>query len=253
MTLLLEQIGLASQWGAVTDAGRVRSDNQDACCANDEIGLFVVSDGMGGHRGGAMAANMVVDDLPIFIEAGLYRLKSHSPRSIRRMIRQSIRKQNRQVMLEGMLGDGHEDMGATVALLLIHQERIYACNLGDSRIYRYRNGRLTQISQDHSYIREMTEQGVHPDELKGCEGLITQHIGMMDKARPHLRSFLPKPGDKYLLCSDGLTDMVSANEIRQMLGRQLPPPLICEQLVDLANQYGGPDNITSLLIEYPLL
>ncbi len=240
-------------WAAKSDVGRCRENNEDAYLVEPEAGLFIVSDGMGGHRGGELASVFVTRDLSVLIEAGFHKLRSQSRRAILNLIKRAIRRHNDQVRAEGDSESGYKDMGATVVLAMIHSGRAYIANLGDSRLYRYRNHKLTQITRDHSVVGELIEAGkLHPDQAEDheAEGQITQYMGMDEKAAPHLRSFKLEKNDRLLLCSDGLTDMVDNLTISQILEQNPDPEPAAEQLIRQANNAGGADNITTIIIDY---
>lgn len=247
------EVKAAFRWGALTDVGRVRQENQDAWLVNPELGLFIVTDGMGGHRGGAQAAGIVIEDLPVMIETGLHRLKSKKPRSIRRVLEQSLIEHSRHVRLEGGAERGRVNMGATVVVLLVHKGRGYIGSLGDSRIYRLRGRRLRQLTRDHSVVAEMVaEQKIEPAEAEEHPDRhqITQYAGMDEPARPHLRSFELKTGDVFLLCSDGLTDMAPDRQLARILRDQTDPQQAAQMLVDQANTAGGQDNVTAVVVAW---
>lgn len=240
-------------WAVCSEIGQVRKVNEDAFHIEPESGLFIVSDGMGGHRGGEVASAFVVNDLSVIIDAGFGRLRMTSRRVIRDLIKRSILLHNRQVRLEAGSESGYRDMGATVVLVLIHAGRATVANLGDSRLYRWRKGRLVQLSRDHSVIRELIEQGkLHPDETANHEaaGVITQYMGMPERAAPYVRSFLLQRGDRLLLCTDGLTDMLSDRQIGAVLKSQPEATAAAQTLVQQANDAGGVDNITVVVIDY---
>ncbi len=240
------------QWASQTDKGRVREKNEDAWFVDEEIKLFLVSDGMGGHRGGEMASKIVTEDLPVFIETGLHELKSKSCRFVRSLLKKSIIKQSDHVLLEGAEGEGYKDMGATVAVLIFIGPRAYIANLGDSRIYRFRDNRLVQLSKDHSVIAELIEQGtIEPHEVPDHEshGQITNFIGMEEKAEPYVRSFAVKNNDRFLLCTDGLTDTLTKKQIALALRNEQEPNKLCDILINTANNQGGHDNTTVIIID----
>jgi protein phosphatase len=245
---------LPFSWAAATDIGKVRDENQDSFTVEPEAGIFLVADGMGGHRGGAIAANIVAEDLPVMIETGLARLKSRRVRSIRNLLKKSITEQNRQVKMEGHSESGRKGMGTTLAVALLHDRRAYIANLGDSRAYRLRKGRLKQLTKDHSVVEELIDKGkLSPEDAQGHEAAdqITHYVGMEEKAAPHIRSFALQKGDRFMLCTDGLTAMVPDTDIADILKSAADPQHACDALVAAANAAGGEDNITALVVDYP--
>ena len=240
-------------WAAETDPGKSRPENEDAFLADPETGLFVVSDGMGGHRGGAIASGIISEDLPVMIENALDRLKVGTTRTVRSLLEKAIAEQSRQLQLEGTSETGYEDMGATLVIALLRKKRCFVANVGDSRAYRLRAGRFTQLTRDHSVVSELIERGhITPDEAPdhAASGQLTRYIGMEEKVRSHVRSFAVKRGDRILLCTDGLTDMVGDRDIAGILRAEADPQAACRSLVAAANRAGGHDNITALVIDW---
>ena len=240
-------------WGAATDKGRVREENEDSFHIEPEIGLFIVSDGMGGHLGGALASKIITDDLPVIIETGLDKLRSTSQRSVRRLFKKAVGEQSKQLWLEGCSESGYKDMGATLVMIMFFEERIYIANLGDSRIYRLRDNRLLQISKDHSVVSELIQNGIIDSseaETHGTQGQITKYMGMELPERPFVRTFILKKSDRFLLCTDGLTDLVSDNEIAEVLTNYMDLNRACKILVERANNSGGHDNITAVIVDW---
>ena len=233
--------------------GKVREENEDTFLIDPELGLFVVSDGMGGHRGGEVASKIVTEDLPVMIEVGLDKLKVGSAAAIRTLFKKAIREQSRQLNLEQTSETGFKDMGATLVVALLRKGRAYIANLGDSRIYRLRNRRLVQLTKDHSVVSELLDKGkIKPEEAENHEaqGEITHYVGMEDKAQPHIRSFQLKKGDRLLLCTDGLTDPVDDKSIAAILANNQQCKQACQALVDAANSAGGHDNITVVIADW---
>jgi len=238
-------------WGAATDVGKEREENEDTFLVEPEIGLFLVSDGMGGHRGGALASRIVAEDLSVLIETRLGKLKSESNRAIRSMFKKAISQQSRHLRMEADSESGYKGMGATLALALLRKDRAYIANIGDSRVYRLRKGRFDQLSRDHSVISELLERGkIEPEEAEDHSALgeITRYMGMEEKARPFVRTFQLKKDDCLLLCTDGLTDMLNEKEISAYLKDHADPQGVCNALVEAANAAGGHDNITVIVI-----
>ena len=241
------------RWGAETHAGKVRQENQDSFFANPEPALFLVSDGMGGHRGGALASGIIVEDLPVMIETALDKLKVGATRTIRSLLKRTIAEQSRQLQLEGTSESGYKDMGATLVVALLRNSRCFVANVGDSRAYRSRASRLVQLTRDHSVVSELIEKGrIEPEEAldHADSGQLTRYVGMEEKAHSHVWSFRLKKGDRILLCTDGLTDMVDERTIAAILKSETDPQQACKSLVTSANDAGGHDNITALIIDW---
>jgi serine/threonine protein phosphatase PrpC len=258
MTEKLEQILIAEtpahlRWGAETHIGKERQENQDSFFADPEPALFLVSDGMGGHRGGSLASEIVAEDLPVMIENALDKLKTGTPRTIRSLLERMIAEQSKQLQLEGTSETGFRDMGATLVIALLRNGRCFIANLGDSRAYRLRKGRMVQLTRDHSVVSELIEKGhIEPEEAvdHDASGQITRYVGMEENAHSHVRSFTLKKADRILLCTDGLTDMVADKDIASILNSETDPQTACDSLVAAANKAGGHDNITALLIDW---
>lgn len=241
------------QWGAATDIGKLRERNEDAFVVEPEAGLFLVADGMGGHRGGGLAATTVAQDLPPMIENGLDAVKSRSPKSVRHLLKTAIIEQSHFLRREGDSESGCVGMGATLAVVLISDGRAYVANVGDSRVYRLRRGRLTQLSVDHSVVSELIETGqITPDEASTHteRGIVTQYMGMPERVEPLVRSAALDVGDRFLLCTDGLTDLVNERAITAVLKAEMQPQAACDRLVEAANRAGGTDNITAVILAW---
>jgi serine/threonine protein phosphatase PrpC len=240
-------------WATVTDPGKIRLENEDTFFADPETALFVVSDGMGGHRGGALASGIISEDLPVMIENALDKLKVGTTRTVRSLLKKAIAEQSRQLQLEGTSETGYEDMGATLVIALLRKKRCFVANVGDSRAYRLRAGRFMQLTRDHSVVSELIERGhITPDEAidHAASGQLTRYIGMEEKVRSHVRSFALEKNDRLLLCTDGLTDMVSDRDIADIMKVEADLQTTCRTLVAAANHAGGHDNVTVLLIDW---
>jgi len=241
------------RWVAETHVGKVRQENEDSFFADPEPAIFLVSDGMGGHRGGALASGIVVEDLPVMIENALDKLRVGIPRTVKSILEKAIAEQSKQVQLEGTSESGFKDMGATLVVALLRKGRCFIANIGDSRAYRLRKGRLVQLTRDHSVISELIEKGhIEPEEAAQHEaqGVITRYVGMEERAHPHVHSFALKEADRILLCTDGLTDMVPDEAIAAILKTEADPQMACKALITAANKAGGHDNVTVFLIDW---
>jgi protein phosphatase len=241
------------RWAVASDTGKVRDENQDSFLVEPEVGLFLVSDGIGGHRGGALASKIVAEDLPVMIENRLGELKSSSPRVIRSIFKKTIVEQSKQLQMEAESETGYKGMGATLVLALLRDSRAYIANLGDSRIYRLRNNRFVQLTKDHSVVSELLSKGrIELTEAQShvAAGQITHYVGMGEKVTPFIRTFALKKGDRLLLCTDGLTDMVNDKSIAAILTNEPDCRAACDTLIAAANAAGGHDNITVVIIDW---
>lgn len=240
-------------WAAATDVGKLRDNNEDRFAVDADLGLFIVLDGMGGHAAGEVAAETAARDLPAIAGEQIKSMTPRGARAVRRWLARVVVEVSRQIHFLGRTRIAQEGMGATLALVLLLEGRAYMANLGDSRVYRIRAGRLTQLSKDHSLVRELIEEGeISPDEAPYHEarGIVTQHVGMPEGGDPYVRSYALRPGDRFLLCSDGLSDQVRDETIREVLEAHEDLQEACDIFVGLSNAAGGIDNVTVMLVEW---
>ena len=229
-------------WGGATDQGRIRANNQDAMYADP--GLFVVADGMGGHQGGEVAANLAV------------RTIANAERSDREQLREAITEANRVVHQTALEEPELHGMGTTLTTLAVSQEvdshQFVILNVGDSRVYRHRDGELEQLTEDHSYVAELVRRGELDDqaaEVHPYRNMLTRAIGVHAEVAIDEWLLEPVAGDRFMLCSDGLTNEVADLEIAEQLGLGQDPSTTAKALVGLANQRGGRDNSTVLIVD----
>lgn len=235
----------AFRWGAVTDTGRVRQVNEDGVLAEHPV--WVVADGMGGHAAGEVASHIATETLRAEVVGRAPTLTD---------VIHAVRAANDAIVA---MADEHPEMkgmGTTVTgLVLVDQngrERIAVLNVGDSRTYAVRDGQLFQITQDHSYVwglvvaGELTkdEARVHPHR-----NIITRALGIDAEVEVDTWDFAPHPGDRYLVCSDGLVDEVDEATIAEVLTTTDDPQAAAIGLTDLANEFGGRDNISVLVVD----
>jgi protein phosphatase len=250
----------------VTDIGRQRKHNEDHVLLRPELDLFVVADGMGGHNAGDIASRLATASLRNFYEAVsagaepdkqfLDGYDEHDRDA--RNLAAAIRKANRDVFEISSTYRQHHGMGSTVVAAFLSRAGgvMHVGHVGDSRCYRYREGKLEQLTHDHSLINDALalKPDLTPEELARLpKNIITRALGMREDVKVDIRSDQCRVGDIYLLCSDGLSGMVEEEEIENVLaaayaiqGSDLREA--CETLVTLANDAGGTDNITALLI-----
>lgn len=241
------------RWGAISDTGRVREENQDAYFAGSELGLFLVSDGMGGHQAGALASKIVAEVLPAMIADQLNNLKTFGPRAIKSMLEKAIIELSRRMRTESANQTGFKGMGATLVMALLREKRAYIANMGDSRAYLFRKRKLTQLSEDHSVVALLLRSGeIKPEEAKNhpSRGQLSRYIGMLDEVYPYISTKSLKKGDRLILCTDGLSGIVSSEEITNILKKHSEPKVACQILVDAANAAGGHDNVTVVIVDW---
>jgi PPM family protein phosphatase len=238
---------------ALTDRGRKRPSNEDAFGYSVEHGVYVVCDGMGGAAAGEVASSLAVDEF-------MRRLTNDPPaESVPAAAEQAVAAANQAIFSRAQRSNKLSGMGTTLVALLAAephaepqaQHQIWMVNVGDSRGYRLRQGRLEQITLDHSLVEEQVRMGRidHTEALRSpLRNVITRALGTQSAVTPDLFPLEPEPGDIYLLCSDGLTRELSDTLIETLLRVGAPLDEICTRLVAAANQAGGHDNITCMLI-----
>jgi serine/threonine protein phosphatase Stp1 len=238
---------LLTAWrsSARTDTGKVRARNEDAFLALPQHGLWVVADGMGGHRNGALASRMIVEQLA--------ELPGGSDLNLRvRQLRRSLHDLNRRLTREVTLVCGESDtvMGSTVVALLVDGDRAACVWAGDSRCYLWRSGNLYQISRDHSLYQQLiVEKQMSPEQAAAHPGAhaLTRAVGASENLVLDVVDFTVYPGDTLLLCSDGLYQNLSGPSLGAALN--LPSPqLALERLFELALEGAARDNISAVVI-----
>jgi PPM family protein phosphatase len=244
---------------AKTDAGRRRDHNEDVALVRDDLNLYVVADGAGGHQAGDVAADLAVRTIASFFAEGA-REQELRPEFDRfglpvgaRRLSTAIHRANREVLQLSRSSRKHRGMGTTVVAASFSPQSglLHVAHVGDSRCYRLRGGHLEQLTQDHSLLTEVLE--ARPDLDDGALARLPQHVvtralGMDDQVRVAVHSFQVVGGDRYLLCSDGLSAIVPASMIAETLA-EFPEPGFCvRKLIALANGAGGPDNIAALVV-----
>jgi len=244
---------LALTWGAVTDRGRVRSVNQDAYFTDPHRGLFIVSDGMGGEQAGALASEVVVKVLPAIIQRRLAELKDSSAPVIRTQLRHAICELSQKLSAESAAQIELRGMGATVVVALLGRRSVHLAHLGDSRAYVFRRGGLIRLTDDHSIVGILLRQGeITPEQARShpAQGRLSRFVGMEGEVLPDVTTMGLRRGYQVLLCSDGLTGMLSDHQISSVICKNIECQEACQQLADAANTSGGRDNITAVLLRW---
>jgi PPM family protein phosphatase len=244
--------------GAKSDVGLKRSHNEDSLCLEPQMGLFVVCDGMGGHNAGEVASNLASDVVRTYVreqrhqgdpaQAGGYDPQFSSSTN---RLASAIRLANETVYRAAMSRSDHEGMGTTIVAALLEGPVVSIAHVGDSRAYLVRGGVLAQLTEDHSLVAEQVRRGLLTEEeaeYSPQQNIITRAIGIEATIEVTLNELTLIPGDCFLLCSDGLTKGVRAAQILNAIQAAPDPQAASDQLVTLANQAGGEDNTTVIVI-----
>ncbi|HJF54207.1 MAG TPA: Stp1/IreP family PP2C-type Ser/Thr phosphatase [Limosilactobacillus coleohominis] len=233
-----------------TDIGKQRSQNQDRVRVfhNGKNVLAVVTDGIGGNRSGDVAATIAIDQLGRQFMAA----QPQSVSEAKQWFQEQVLAANALILKKSQENQSYQGMGTTlVAALFFNDQQVVVANIGDSRGYIYHDGLLTQITIDHSLVNELVKNGDLSEDaarVSPQKNIITRAIGISPDAQIEVNSFPVNPGDLFLLCSDGLSKMVNNEQIKAVLSTdQWTLGEKCQRLVSLANQAGGPDNVTVLI------
>jgi serine/threonine protein phosphatase PrpC len=231
---------------ALSDVGRRRASNEDRYALAAELGLYLVADGMGGHTAGQLAAELAaqaaVDALQTLVDASA---------SLAEKLRYAVAAANREIYSTARAKPELAGMGTTMVALLVGAERIALAHVGDSRAYLIRGRRISQLTHDHSLVaelvrrREITERAArgHPHRH-----VLTRALGVRRAVEPDLAELTPAANDTFVLCSDGLTGHVGDGEIADMVLSAPDLESACDRLVQTANERGGEDNITVVVV-----
>lgn len=240
--------------GFKTDIGRKRTENQDNGTVYPELGLFVVADGMGGHRGGEIASKIAVESIRRYFENYASDSKPFNPREV---LSHAILTANMNIFRESMENVELQGMGTTTTAILFHEGKLYIGHVGDSRCYLIQPGRIWQLTRDHSLVQEKLRAGlITRDELKTdrMKNVITRSVGFSPDLNVEMYVREPEPGDIYLLCSDGLSGPLSDPQILEIVNQRLvlknDPDATVSELIDRANTLGGDDNATAIVVRY---
>jgi protein phosphatase len=231
---------------ARSDVGRRRPANEDTYALAPELGLFLVADGMGGHRAGQVASGLAAR-----AALGALRSLAGDARGPSERLRACIAAANGEILASSRIKPELAGMGTTVVALLAEGGRMALAHVGDSRAYRIRGGEIRRLTEDHTVVGELVRRGEisqRAAEEHPHRHVLTRALGVRRAIEPDLLEVAPEPGDVYLLCSDGLTGHLADEEIAALVADAPDLDAAAERLVDLANGRGGEDNITVVLV-----
>ena len=247
-------------FGARTDTGKKRTNNEDNFCAEKDLGLFLVVDGIGGHFAGEVASEMAANTIKEYIKKIFGGKKTkilgeYNPgiSKIANQLVSGIRLANRMIYEASQNKNKYRGMGTTLAATLFLKHRVIIAHVGDSRIYLIRNNDIKQLTEDHSLVSQqlkiglITEQEAKNSQMKN---VIVRALGAFGSIEVDTSEIIPFKNDCFLLCSDGLTDLVEDSKILKIVGDNIEDlDRACVQLIALANERGGDDNITVLIVK----
>ena len=246
------------QPATLTDPGRVRDHNEDCIESRPTIGLYVLADGMGGYNAGevasGMATSLIADGLEeAWVPHEISRMGRDEAKALsERLIKEQIARANSAIFTTSQNNPECAGMGTTLVVTLFYDNFITVAHIGDSLLYRLRGEAMEQVTRDHSLLQEQLDSGlITPEEAKLSQNknLVTRALGIDPTVEPEIHVYETQIDDSYLLCSDGLSDMVEDEEIRlTLMTLKTNPNLTVQQLVQAANDNGGRDNISAMLI-----
>jgi serine/threonine protein phosphatase PrpC len=238
-----------------TDIGCVRKRNEDACLVDAENGIFVVADGVGGHGGGDKAALMATTLLPDIIRCRMAELpepRSSDDPAIVSILADSLQELGRLIRKAGACRLEYKDMGATVVVALLTAHHAHIAHMGDSRVYLLRDGKLRQLTEDHSIVGILVRNGeITPQEAADhpAKGRLSRFAGMEADVPAATQTIELQAGDRLLLCTDGLWGMLPDNQLKAILAEGNDPEVTCRSLLAAGKQAGGQDNLTAAVCD----
>jgi serine/threonine protein phosphatase PrpC len=232
---------------AQTDRGRKRPSNEDAFGFSVEHGVYIVCDGMGGAAAGEIASSIAVDEM-------LRQLTSRREAAVTlsEWAEKAVCAANNAIFSRAQRNQRLNGMGTTLVALVVEERRVWVLNVGDSRCYRLRNGRIEQLTLDHSLVEEQVRLGrmSHSEALRSpLRNVITRALGTQNCVTPDCFEYRAEPGDLFMLCSDGLTRELADRTLESILSSNLALQERCARLVEAAKKAGGHDNITCVLVQ----
>lgn len=240
----------------ITDVGLKREGNEDSFHIEESLGLYIVADGMGGHLAGEVASQVAVNTIAKSFrkwveekipDDELFGSYDESLSLHGNHVLSSIGAANRIVHEMALENEQYHGMGTTIVTLLVTPHLIIAANVGDSRLYLVRKGRIERLSRDHTIVYEQVERGVMtPEEAESSplKHVLTKNLGSSEYVEPDIFEIEPDNDDRFILCTDGLTDLVNDEEILAMTKEEGGPDTLCHQFVERALKRGGHDNTT---------
>ncbi|GAK50000.1 protein serine/threonine phosphatase [Candidatus Moduliflexus flocculans] len=236
----------------LTDVGYKRQHNEDAFLCDEKKRLFIVADGMGGRAAGETASQAVVTVLPLLLKEKIQALDTPTPGQITFIIGNTLAELSEHLYRQSQEFPEIKGLGSTAALLFIHHEMAYVACAGDSRVYLLREKRLLQITKDQTIAAALVRTGHLSPDKAACHPLshaLEEFIGKEGQLHPGVWCKKLRPGDRWLLCSDGLTKGLTNEGLARLLSTRVSPQEVCHDLVSTAKENDGTDNITVIVVD----
>lgn len=235
-------------YSGLTDTGRQREQNEDSFRIAAEHGIALLADGMGGHSSGEVASDLAVSTAHFILNQTIG-ISAHD------RLETAIQAAHHSVIEKAAESSRYRGMGTTIVATLLEKNTLHFAHVGDSRLYQWRKNRLTQLTIDHSLMQEYINKKLYsPEEArqKVARNILTRALGLLEgEFSVDIGQVAVQSNDRYLLCSDGLYEMMSDDDIAALLSQNTKGEICCEALIELANARGGKDNITVVLIDIP--
>ena len=232
--------------GYLTDPGDQRAINEDSLHVDEDLGLFILADGMGGHNAGEVASKMAVEVTAKSIKEGL-----NTGKEIERVFREAMFEANRSIFEKSLNNPAWSEMGTTLLTVYTRDHNVVVGHVGDSRAYLIRRGKIDQLTEDHTFVAEWLKEGSITREEAGSHHArhgLTEVLGVTDDVEADVGVWPWERNACLLLCSDGLTDILEDDEILDIVESASEPQQACDNLITVANRKGADDDITVILI-----
>jgi PPM family protein phosphatase len=237
--------------GYLSVTGNFRENNEDACVVDESGRFFIVADGMGGQAAGEKASELATDIVPRKLDQ-LIDFSADSGETLTQKIDESVGEANSEILALSELDPTYHNMGTTIVFIVVSAENFYVGGIGDSRVYCLRDGELKQLTTDHSLTRALVEAGTISEEDAATHryrNVLYRYLGSKEGGTgTEAKEHAPKSGDRYLICSDGVTDGIDDPAIQAVLAENDEPQQCAEAMVQAALDGGSKDNVTSVIV-----
>ncbi len=244
-------MGLQVRTGSVSIKGNFRDNNEDSCVVDPEGRYFIVADGMGGQCAGERASELATELFPQRLEQ-LIDFEGNDSSNVVNHIDKSVAYANGEIMALSQVDPNLHNMGTTVAFIVAHAKRFFVGGVGDSRVYRLNNDKLEQLTRDHSLTQALVDAGTISEEDASTHryrNVLYRYLGTKDGAAgTEAVEIAPEPGDRFVICSDGVTDGIEDDTLAEIVGQHDDPQQAAEAVVESAEKGGSRDNITCIVV-----